>query len=113
LPRARRRERHAQAAAFLEEATGEIPAAASALAQHWREAGEPDRAVASYLSAAEQANRGWAKDEAAALFQEALALLPEARVDERRDIMRRQAVALASVFHADELRLRRGALSPD
>src|SRR5439155_3628777 len=44
LPRPQRRKRHEQVAAFLEETTSEIPAAASALAQHWREAGENRRA---------------------------------------------------------------------
>src|SRR3954465_9217689 len=44
LPRARRRERHAQVAQFLEEATSEAGEAAAALARHWRDAGEQERA---------------------------------------------------------------------
>src|SRR3989475_7903204 len=39
LPRARKRERHAQVAEFLQEATSETGEAAAALARHWRDAG--------------------------------------------------------------------------
>ena len=41
LPRPARRDRHATVAGFLEASTPEIAAASSALAHHWREAGEP------------------------------------------------------------------------
>jgi len=102
LPRPQRRKRHAQVAAFLEESTSEIPAAASAVAGHWREAGEDERAVASFVVAGDQAGRGWARHEAAAFYQEALELLPEDS-QRRRGLVQRRAVALASVFHATEL----------
>jgi class 3 adenylate cyclase len=110
LPRPQRRKRHAVVAAFLEETTSELPAAASALAHHWREAGEGDRAAEFLVVAGDQAGRGWARHEAAAFYQEALALLTEGQPDLRREIRRRQAVALASVFHAKELRFQRGTL---
>ena len=104
LPRPQRRKRHAQVAAFLEETTPEIRAAASALAHHWREAGENPRAAEFFVVAGDQAGRGWARHEAAAFYQEALALLPEDQSAQRREILQRRAVALASVFHATELR---------
>src|SRR5262249_12914796 len=108
LPRAQRKSRHAQVAAFLEAQTAEIPAAASALAHHWREAGEHERAADSFVVAGDQAGRGWARHEAAAFYQEALQLLPEDESERRREIVQRRAVALASVFHATELRAGRG-----
>ncbi|MDX6408249.1 MAG: hypothetical protein QOE13_1320 [Gaiellaceae bacterium] len=116
LPRPQRRKRHAQVAAFLEETTPEIAAAASALAHHWREAGEGARAAGYYVTAGDQAGRGWARAEAAAFYQEALALLPEEQSEKRREIIQRRAVALASVFHATELRhggVRRGTVGLD
>ncbi len=104
LPRPQRRKRHAQVATFLEETTPEIPAAASALAHHWREAGEAARAAEYFIIAGDQAGRGWAREQAAAFYQDALELLPEEQATERREIVQRRAVALASVFHATELR---------
>jgi predicted ATPase len=109
LPRPQRRKRHAQAAAFLEETTSEVPTAASALAQHWREAGENRNAVHSFVVAGDQAGRGWAKEEAVAFYQQALDLLGDDESDLRRVITKRQAVAAAMVFHVtDADMLRRG-----
>jgi len=115
LPRPQRRKRHAQVAAFLEETTPEIHAAASALAHHWSESGENARAADYFVIAGDQAGRGWARDQAAAFYQEALALLPEEQTVQRREIVQRRAVALASVFHATELRrgVQRGTLGSD
>jgi predicted ATPase len=115
LPRPQRRKRHAEVAAFLEETTPEIHAAASALAHHWSESGDKARAVDYFVIAGDQAGRGWARDQAAAFYQEALALLPEEQSAERREIVKRRAVALASVFHAAELRhgVQRGAVGAD
>jgi len=115
LPRPQRRKRHAEVAAFLEETTPEIHAAASALAHHWRESGDNARAVDYFVIAGDQAGRGWARDQAAAFYQEALALLPEEQSTRRREIVKRRAVALASVFHATELRhgVQRGAVGAD
>ncbi len=115
LPRPQRRKRHAQVAAFLEETTPEIRAAASALAHHWSESGETARAADYFVIAGDQAGRGWARAEAAAFYQEALARLPEEQSAKRREIVQRRAVALASVFHATELRagVLRGTVGPD
>src|SRR3990170_1849806 len=68
LPRAARRERHAAVAAYLEATTGGVGQSNEALAHHWREAGEHDRAVDCLVAAADQAGRGWAKEHAVALY---------------------------------------------
>jgi len=104
LPRARRRELHAAVARFLEDATGSAGATATALAQHWREAGEDLRAVEYVLLAADQAGRGWAKDEAAALYGAALDLIPASDEVRRREISRKRAVSLAAFAHVEDAR---------
>jgi predicted ATPase len=102
VSRATRKELHAAVAEYLEEATGAAAATATALADHWREAGQPDRAVAYLVVAGDQAGRGWAKDEAARLYGEALELLPEGDVERRREISRKRAVALAASAHVED-----------
>ncbi|MEP6976853.1 MAG: AAA family ATPase [Thermoleophilia bacterium] len=107
LPRAKRKERHAVVAGFLEEATGDAGATATALAHHWRQAGDNQGALEYLLLAADQAGRGWAKDEAAALYGEALALVPEDDVERRRGIARKQALALVALSHVQLADMRR------
>jgi class 3 adenylate cyclase len=103
LPRARRRERHEAIALFLEEAVAEAGDVAPALAQHWREAGHPERAAQYYIAAGDHANRGWAKGEAANFYQQALAVIPETEPALRRDVTKRKAVAMQAMFHAPEV----------
>ena len=55
LPRAGRRERHAAVAEYLHEKTGDVGQSTEALAHHWQEAGENQRAVDCLLVAADQA----------------------------------------------------------
>jgi predicted ATPase len=98
LPRAGRRERHAAVAAYVEETTGDVGQSTEAIAHHWREAGEHQRAVDCLIVAAEQAGRGWAKDHALALYTAALALLPEDD-PRRREIRLRQAVTAQAFAH--------------
>jgi len=102
VPRSRRRDLHATVARFLEEVTGGAGATATALARHWKEAGEPGWAFEYLLSAAEQAGRSWAKEEAAALYAEALQVCPEPA--DRRAIVRKQAMALAAAQHVGDAR---------
>jgi len=108
LPRARRRELHRQVAEYLEESTAGAGATGTALAQHWQEAGEPARAVAHLLLAADQAGRGWAKDEAALLYRQALRLVPESDVERRREISRKLGIAMQATFHLADVRSRGG-----
>ena len=107
LPRAARRERHAAVAAYLDATTGGVGQSNEALAHHWREAGEHERAVDCLVVAADQAGRGWAKEHAVALYRAALELVPADHEERRRDIRRRLAVALQAQYHvADVERLR-------
>jgi predicted ATPase len=99
LPRAARRERHAACAAYLEETTGGVGQSTEALAHHWREAGNHDRAVDCLVAAADQAGRGWAKQHAVVLYRAALELVPADDEKRRGAIMRRLAVALQAEFH--------------
>jgi len=99
LPRPQRRKRHEQVAAFLEKTTSEIPAAASALAQHWREAGENRRAGDYFVIAGDQAGRGWAKEEAVGFYQQALDLIGDGDPELRHRVTQRQAVAVQMVAH--------------
>jgi class 3 adenylate cyclase len=111
LPRTRRRELHAAAARFLEDATGDAAATATALAEHWQEAGNAERALDYIVLAADQAAGGWAKDEAAALYARALDLVPDDD-PRRRQLARKQALANAATFHLTEVQImaRRGEL---
>ena len=113
LPRAARQERHREAALFLEEASGEFGEAETALARHWRDAGEPEHAFAYFVAGAEAAERGWAKQHAADLYREALRLVSEGDGDRRRDLTRRLALAEAASYHVADARLleRRGGES--
>jgi class 3 adenylate cyclase/tetratricopeptide (TPR) repeat protein len=86
LPRTERRERHAAAARYVEQATGERAAeVARTLAHHWREAGVHALAVDHLLVAAERARDRWAVDEAVRLYGEALDLVDDE--DRRRAIL--------------------------
>jgi predicted ATPase len=110
LPRAERRERHARVAQFFEEATAEVGEAAAALARHWRDAGDPERALGYFVRAAEQAEHGWAKDQAAILYREALDLVPETDGERLGMLRRRLALARAASLHIPDARqLMRGA----
>ena len=105
LPRARRRERHAQVARFFEAVTSEAGEATSAKARHWRDAGEPERAIEYFLAAGGQAERGWAKEQAVALYREALELVPDGDVALRREVTVKLAVALQAEYHVTDARL--------
>lgn len=98
LPRGRRKELHAIVAGFLEESTSGAAATASALAEHWREAGRNELALEYLLLAADQAGRGWAKDEAARLYGEAAELCADDPA-RQREIVRKQALALVAYQH--------------
>jgi predicted ATPase len=105
LPRARRRERHAEIALYLEDVTSEVGETAAALARHWRDAGEPRRAMGYFVAAAEEAERGWAKEHAAALYRDALEVVPEDDTDHRRELRRRLALARQAHYHVLDARL--------
>ena len=93
-PRARRREGHRHIAEFIEESTPEVGEAGAALARHWRGAGELERAVKHFVAAAEEAERGWAKQYAVTLYREALEMTPADDV-ERCALSSRKRLAVA------------------
>ena len=98
LPRAARRAKHARVAALLEASlSGSTAEMASLLGHHWREAGEPAKAIAYLLTAAERAVRAWATDEATRLYDEALALLPETDIRQRARIRLMRGRALVDL----------------
>jgi class 3 adenylate cyclase/tetratricopeptide (TPR) repeat protein len=110
VPRAQRRERHAAVARYIEERlVGD--ALATILAYHWREAGEPARAVPYLLSAADAARRGWAQSAVIDLYSRALELTDDE--DLKRQIRLQRGLALVELHDyrsaADEL----GALLPE
>jgi class 3 adenylate cyclase len=105
LPRARRREHHALAAQFFEETTAELGETAAALARHWRDAGHASRALVYFIRAAEVAEHGWAKDQAAILYREALDLASEDDEVQLADVRRRLALARAAAVHIPDARV--------
>jgi TPR repeat protein len=91
-------------AEFFERSTGSSNEALSAIARHWRDAGDFQRAIAHLTRAAEQAERGWAKNHAALLYREALQLVPEDDTEQRTALRRRLALASTASFHLDDVR---------
>jgi class 3 adenylate cyclase/tetratricopeptide (TPR) repeat protein len=96
LPRAVRRELHAAVARHVEStfvgATETLP---TILAYHWREAGEPARAIRYLLAAADAARRGWAKGALVDLYSKALELAEDD--DLRRRIRLQRGIALVEL----------------
>ncbi len=90
LPRSVRRQRHAEIAQYLEDAAGDRTGEwATVLANHWREAGDPERELHWVLTAAD---RGWATD-ALELYERALDLVPAVSDERRLDVRLASAVA--------------------
>lgn len=99
LSKAERRERHAALARFSEEHFGDPPGPlAVVMAHHWKEAGDQERAIKYLLAAAEKADEAWAKQEAVALYTQALALLDD-NDPRRRGLTLRRAVAFQAIAH--------------
>jgi predicted ATPase len=112
LPRGERRQRHEQVARFIEEATPEVGEAAAALARHWRDAGNPERAVDFFMTAAAEAERGWAKDLAVSFYRDAFALAPEEDQERRRFLRRKLAIAQQAYMHLTDVVPLRGETAP-
>jgi class 3 adenylate cyclase/tetratricopeptide (TPR) repeat protein len=95
LPRARRRELHAATARFIEDMTAGSTELAWLLGYHWREAGDPVRAMGYLIAAAERARDAVAIEETHDLYTKALEL---AQTDEdRRRIRLKRGLALADL----------------
>jgi class 3 adenylate cyclase len=104
-PRARRRDGHRQVAEFIEASTPEVGEAGAALARHWRGAGELEHAVKHFVAAAEEAERGWAKELAVSLYKEALDMTPVEDTERFRFLRKRLAVAQSAFFHVEDAQL--------
>jgi predicted ATPase len=104
-PRARRRDGHRHVAEFIEESTPEVGDSGAALARHWRGAGELEHAVQHFVAAAEEAERGWAKEYAVTLYKEALDMTPAEEVERVRFLRKRLAVATQAYIHMDDAHL--------
>lgn len=104
IPRARRQELHEQCALYLESATAEIGEAGAALARHWRDAGNKQRALDYVLAAAKQAEQGWAKDRAVTFYREALALLEPDDAVRRKQTLHKLALAQQAQYHIEDAR---------
>jgi len=110
VPRAQRRERHAAVARYIEERlVGE--ALATILAYHWREAGEPAKAVPYLLTAAEAARRSWAKTAVVDLYTKALELAVDE--EERRQIRLQRGQALVELLDRPRAAKELAALTPE
>jgi class 3 adenylate cyclase len=104
ISRADRARRHATVAAYFESSTGVSSEAIGAIARHWRDAGDHERAVHQLVHAAEQAERGWAKDHAANLYREALELVAPEDAEQRSALRRRLALASTAFFHVPDVK---------
>jgi hypothetical protein len=91
-------------AEFFEESTAELGEITTALARHWRDAGDPERALGYFIRAGEQAEHGWAKDQAAILYKEALDLVPQDDSETLGSLRRRLALARAATVHIPDAR---------
>ncbi len=98
LPKARRRERHAAVARFIEQASGDrIAESAATLAHHWQLAGDEEQAFVYLVQAAKQAHRTGAKIEAVSLLEQALALHSVEDESRRRSVRLQRATILVEL----------------
>jgi class 3 adenylate cyclase/tetratricopeptide (TPR) repeat protein len=95
LPRASRRELHAATAAHLERSVPDPAELGWILAYHWREAGEPARAIAYLLQAARRTKDALAVEETWELYTRALDLADS--VHERRAIRLQRGLAMTEL----------------
>jgi hypothetical protein len=88
-------------AGFIEQRAGDRAVYATALAYHWRLAGDGEKAADYLLTAADQAGRGWAAHEAIDLCNQALELIGDDDEVRRRRLRLRRGVALMTAIHAE------------
>ncbi len=95
VPRAVRRQRHAAVARYVEETLAVPEALSTILAHHWREAGEPARAIPYLLAAADAARRSWAQGAVIDLYSTAIDLADNDVL--RRRLRLQRAIALVEL----------------
>ena len=111
LPRAARREMHAATAAHLERSVEDPAEIGWILAYHWREAGEPARAIAYLLQAARRTADSLAVEETWELYTRALDLAGSD--DERRAIRLQRALAMTQLEDYARARRELADLAPE
>jgi class 3 adenylate cyclase/tetratricopeptide (TPR) repeat protein len=93
VPRAVRRDRHTAVARYVEERlAGATETLSTILAHHWREAGEPARAIPYLVAAAEAARRSWAHDSVIELYSLAIELADDPGLRRRLQLDRGTAL---------------------
>jgi predicted ATPase len=110
VPRSTRRERHAAVARYIEDALA-AESLSTILAYHWREAGEPAKAVPYLLAAAEAARRSWAKTALVDLYTKALELTDDDAL--RRHIRLQRGQALVELLDRPRAAEELAALLPE
>ncbi|HZT15848.1 MAG TPA: AAA family ATPase [Gaiellaceae bacterium] len=100
VPRAVRRQRHAAVARYVEETLRTAETLPTILAHHWREAGEPARAIPHLLAAADAARRAWAHETVIELLTATVELAPSDA--ERRRLRLQRALTLVELEGEDE-----------
>ncbi len=111
LPRTTRRELHAATASHLEASVTDPAEIGWILAHHWREAGEPARAIAYLLRAAERSADAFAVEETWDLYTRAMDLA--ATEDERRSIRLRRGLAMTTLEDYPRAKRELAALVPE
>ncbi len=111
LPRATRRELHAATAAHLERSVPDPAEIGWILAHHWREAGEPARAVIYLLQAAKRTADALAVEETWELYTSALDLA--ASDDERRAIRLKRGLSMTELEDYSRAKRELGELIPE
>jgi len=111
LPRATRRDLHAATARLIEGSLREPGELAWVLAHHWREAGEPARAITYLLDAAERARDALAVEQTHDLYTQAIEL---AETDEeRRRIRLLRGIAMTDLEDYSRAARELGELLPE
>ena len=112
VPRAARRDRHAAVARHVEDRlAGATETLSTILAHHWREAGEPARAVPYLVAAAEAARRSWARDSVIELYSLAIELTDDPRL--RRRLQLDRGIALVELWDMEQAAKELSELVPD
>ena len=111
VPRAARRARHGAVARHVEDRfAGAAEPLSTILAHHWREAGEPARAIPYLVAGADAARRSWAQDSVVELYSIAIDL---ADGDLRHRLRLQRGIALVELWDMERAAEELSALLPE
>lgn len=97
VPDTLKADKHLTIARWLEGIGEAVPPAL--LGHHWRNAGDADRAVDRLIAAGDAANKGWDRDRAVSLYQQAIDIIGDTDPERARQVSRKRAVALQAWAH--------------